>query len=892
MNAVIKSLLTVGLRWPRAALSCITLLVLAAGLLVVFGPLRVSTSRTGLVKSPHQARLFDYYATFGRSELAVLVVSGERPEERRQFVDRFESELAKLPEFERRVLGKVTLDTVAETLLVWRPELAQRLPKAGATLAPGVDPWASWAETAERRLSSELGGAHASHDKSPTLPEQGAKGLGQLADALKALRQALAAGGQLSLAELPGLNQGGSNFDERGYLVGARGAYHLVLIFPSLQSDEGRELKPAVERIRGARDRALAALSKSQIRADLTGAPALAVDELQSLQDSSRITSLLSTLGIFLLLMLVFRSIRHVAVLLLPLLAGMVISLGFVVLAYGGLNLVTSSFMSVLLGLGIEFGVHLLHRYAEARVTGEHVRSALATALLSDGPAVALGACTTAVAFLTTTTTKFAAFAQLGVITAVGLGVTLVCTIAGFPALLPLLAGKRQPNMHELVGLGLVLNVVGRRARWVLGASGLATLLAVASLLVTRPGFNGRTFDFLPVHAESYRGLKRIEESGTPPLDSHFIVSSFEQARELTKKLRQMPEVAAVQSPSDLLPPETPQRIAAIKQAVAELAGYAPLVPAVTAAQGPARLAAFKSLADTLDELSFALRQGNLDGSDATRAARELNELARWLASQPEGGAPALNRVAKGLESALARAIGTARRIAERGHYAPTDLPPVFVARFASKDGTRLALHAYPAGNVEEEGFATRFAARLRALDANVSGTALNLLPHERYITEGFRRAAGYSLVLMTLALWLMFRRVGDTLLALLPVILGSVWMLALMRPLGIQFTAANMVALPLLLGICLDSGVHIVHRSLEGPGAARLETLVQGTGTAVSVAALTNLLGFASLMAADYRAMQSLGLLLSLGIALSLLASVLVLPALLVLLGRAGLRD
>jgi uncharacterized protein len=238
------------------------------------------------------------------------------------------------------------------------------------------------------------------------------------------------------------------------------------------------------------------------------------------------------------------------------------------------------------------------------------------------------------------------------------------------------------------------------------------------------------------------------------------------------------------------------------------------------------------------------------------------------------------------------RAIDTARRIAQRGHYAPTDLPPVFVARFVSKDGARLALHAYPAGNVEEEGFATRFAARLRALDANVSGTALNLLPHERYITEGFRRAAGYSLVLMSLALWLMFRRVGDTLLALLPVILGSIWMLALMRPLGIQFTAANMVALPLLLGICLDSGVHIVHRSLEGPGAARLETLVQGTGTAVSVAALTNLMGFASLMAADYRAMQSLGLLLSLGIALSLLASVLVLPALLVVLGRAGLRN
>jgi len=266
--------------------------------------------------------------------------------------------------------------------------------------------------------------------------------------------------------------------------------------------------------------------------------------------------------------------------------------------------------------------------------------------------------------------------------------------------------------------------------------------------------------------------------------------------------------------------------------------------------------------------------------------------LTAWLASQPDAGTKALNRLSKTLESALVRAVRTARRIAERGGYAPTDLPALFAARYVSKDGSRLAVHAYPAGNVEEEAFSERFAARLRALDPAVAGTALNLLPHERYITEGFRRAAGYSFVLMTLALWLMFRRVGDTLLGLLPVVLGSIWMLALMRPLGIQFTAANMVALPLLLGICLDSGVHIVHRSLESAGTARLETLMQGTGTAVSVAALTNLMGFASLMAADYRAMQSLGALLSLGIALSLLASVVVLPALLVVLGRAALRD
>jgi len=885
---LLNSLLTLGLRWPRSALASVVLALVVAGVLVVFGPLEVSTSRSGLVTSPEQSRLFDYYRAFGRSDFAALVVSGETSERRRQLVDRFEAEMARHPEFEGRVLGRVTLDRVAETLLVWQPELARLLPAATAGVEPGTDPWVSWARAAERRLASELDGASGGEGTGASA-ERDPKQLARLADLLAAFRHALATDGRIAIAEL-GVKSGGSSVDDHGYLVGGEGRHHLVLVFPALQSDEGRELKPLVERIRAARDRTLAGFSASGLRADLTGGPALAVDELGSLQKSSQVTSVLSTAGIFLLLMLAFRSFLHVVVLLLPLLAGMFITLGFVELVYDGLNLVTTSFMSVLLGLGIEFGVHLMHRYTEARAEGHDVLPALSAALLADGPAVALGACTTALAFLTTATTKFAAFSQLGVITAVGLGVTLVCTVLLFPALLPRVAGQRRTSLHEFVGFTTVLNLVGRRARGVLAVAALACALAAVSLIVAQPGFNGRTFDFLPASAESYRGLKSIEAAGTPPLDTHFVVRSLAEAHELTAKLRKTPEVSVVQSPSDLFPPETPERIDRVKAAVAAIGGASPTIPRAVASQGPARIAAFSALTDTLDEAAFALRSASRDAAGASRAAKELGELKRFLASQPDGGTAALNRVSEGLERSLERAVKAARRIAERGGYAPADLPPVFASRFVSKDGTRLALHAYPAGNVEEPGFGERFATRLRALDPNVAGTALNLLPHERYIIEGFSRAAGYSLVLITLILFLTFRRVVDTLLALLPVILGSLWMLALMRPLGIQFSPANMVALPLLLGISLDSGVHIVHRARESTGPVRLETLMQGTGTAVSVAALTNLIGFAALMAADYRAMQGMGLLLSLGIALSLVASVLVVPALLVAFGRARL--
>jgi len=244
--------------------------------------------------------------------------------------------------------------------------------------------------------------------------------------------------------------------------------------------------------------------------------------------------------------------------------------------------------------------------------------------------------------------------------------------------------------------------------------------------------------------------------------------------------------------------------------------------------------------------------------------------------------------MARSLSSALLQATEAARQMAARGHFAPEDLPPVFKARFVSKDEKRLAVHAYPAGDVWEPAFSDRFGASLRALDPEVAGVALNVVPHQRFITDAFQRAAVYSLIIVSLLVWLTFRRVKETLLSLLPVTLGCLWMLGLMRPLGIEFTPANMVVLPLIFGIGVDSAVHIVLRAGQTAGIANLKSLLQSTGAAVTLAALTAIIGFGALIVAEYRAMQSLGILLSLGAGLCLFASMVVLPALLVLLGRA----
>ncbi|MBC8069493.1 MAG: MMPL family transporter, partial [Deltaproteobacteria bacterium] len=249
------------------------------------------------------------------------------------------------------------------------------------------------------------------------------------------------------------------------------------------------------------------------------------------------------------------------------------------------------------------------------------------------------------------------------------------------------------------------------------------------------------------------------------------------------------------------------------------------------------------------------------------------------------------------IAAVLAPAWTTARAVAERGEVIGADLPPLFARRFAAKEGSGVALFAVPKGQFWEESVAEAFAVDVRRIDPEVSGLALNHVSHGQMIVRGFRRAAAIAAVAILVILLIDFRNLRDALLALLPTLLGWGWMLGFMVVFGLRFDVANIVALPLVLGVGIAYGVHLMHRVREGdagpgetPGShrPRIDDAIRGTGGAIAVAALTTAVGFAALMATDYGGMKSLGIVMVVGIAACLLATVLVLPAVLLLLRRA----
>jgi predicted RND superfamily exporter protein len=215
------------------------------------------------------------------------------------------------------------------------------------------------------------------------------------------------------------------------------------------------------------------------------------------------------------------------------------------------------------------------------------------------------------------------------------------------------------------------------------------------------------------------------------------------------------------------------------------------------------------------------------------------------------------------------------------------DLPPELRARYVGKTG-HYRLFVYPAENVWEFDPLTRFVADVQSVDPDAHGTTVTTFEYLRVLKEGYTRAALYAVVAVAGVALLTFRSVGPALLALVPLALGAVWTLGLMGAAGVPFNAANLLLFPLIVAVGIDNGMYLVHRFREGedPTGER-PPLAPSAAKAITLASLTNIVGFGSLMLSTHRGIWSLGVVVALGVACLWVASVTTLPSLLSLLAR-----
>lgn len=292
----------------------------------------------------------------------------------------------------------------------------------------------------------------------------------------------------------------------------------------------------------------------------------------------------------------------------------------------------------------------------------------------------------------------------------------------------------------------------------------------------------------------------------------------------------------------------------------------------------------------TMDNLRFKLRKKEKSGprDDVFEASRLANQFHEDVSKIDPGLAE------KRLSAWSTRLFQDYREkmedLVKSLHPTPVDIkemPDLLRKRFIGVNGKHL-IQVYPGVNIWERPAMEQFLREMRGVDPDATGNAVHMFESSQLMIQGYIQGGVYAISAILVFIFYTFRNLRATLLVMVPTLVGSLWTVLFMDLFGVQFNMANLVILPLIIGIGVVNGVHILHRFREDPGADNV-VLSKSTGQAVVLSSLTTIIGFGSLMTADHMGVYSLGLVLSLGVGSCLLASITLLPAMLKLFAVRG---
>jgi hopanoid biosynthesis associated RND transporter like protein HpnN len=567
-------------------------------------------------------------------------------------------------------------------------------------------------------------------------------------------------------------------------------------------------------------------------------------------------------------------------------------SLGLTTLTLGHLNILSIVFMPLLIGLGIDYGSYFIARYEEERAGGRGVREALTETFMTTGPGIATTALTTASTFGALLLTDFKGVAELGFIGGSGILLAGLATFTVLPALL-VLDERRRPVGTPTRGRlqagtnGGYLEPLYRHPRATLVASALLVCMSLLTL-----GRVGADFNLLHIKTEGTESViwlqKIFESSKRSVLFGEIVADSLEEVKGKALALKALPSVAKVDSVAAVLPEAQEQKLPLIRE-------LQPFLTDISLQRDKATAVDLDALRSTLSRIEFKMVADGEVAGDAEEAQlhREMVEVRRLIdqfvgMTERMGDAVALQALAA-FQEVLYRDLEEKLAVLQANLRAEpvtlTDLPLALRTRYIGTTG-KFRLFVFPSQDIWEFHPLAQFVADLKAVDPQALGAPIMNFEYLRGMKEAYERAGLYAFLGIVFLVIVTFRAMQPTFLALVPLVVGSLWTLGLMGVLQIKFNVANLLVLPLIMAPAVESGIMIVYRACVEGGRSLLPLpLPQSTGRAVVFSALSTIIGFGSLMISRHQGIWSIGLLLTLGVGSVLLASLTVLPSVLALL-------
>lgn len=700
------------------------------------------------------------------------------------------------------------------------------------------------------------------------------------------------------------------------YLVSDNGRLYFLRVTPHKQEGALNAFLPAIRNLRQVIEEVRREYPGFDI--GLTGIEVVEADETDAATWDSTWTSALAAVLIAGMLVTAFHSWRLPMLAVVSLGVGVAWSFGFATVAVGHLQVISVVFTVMLLGLGVAYGIHLAARYERVRHeypdTLEGFEAALRDTFRTMGPGIFTGAITTAAAFMTTLVTDFKGVAEMGLIAGVGVMLCFVAMFSVFPALLRLLRYRHRhvvPMRERWVHLYEERWSMWfcRRPGWTVLVGGILTVASVWA--VTRMSFDYDLLKLQPPGVDSVQWAHRIARDGGESIWTGISIVSGETEEQRMAEARLRREmflkrgtIRTVRGIGLLFPEDEDQKRALLEEARRSV--EAVLVEARRRVNA-AEVVAAEDLPAALEELRRVVRLvggvGVLGPAVLRQGLERLGAAVDELLERLNAMEPAVRRERLAelqVQYQQFRRLTAMRMdlLLDPSPLRVEDLPEELLRPYIGVDrnGQRRyvlevcpRLPSDPAAGVEgplDPDFLPYFIADMRAVDPEVTGVIVQIYNSGKLIRDSYVLAGILALGVVFLLVLVDFRRVGDALLCLLPVAVGFAVTFGLMWVIGAKINPANIIVLPLMFGIGVDAGVHLMHRYRMDP-VGRPLGLTAGTGKGIMITGLTTVIGFGAMALASHRGIRSLGIVLASGIALTTLVCLIWMPACLELISR-----
>ena len=624
--------------------------------------------------------------------------------------------------------------------------------------------------------------------------------------------------------------------------------------------EPGQEAEAAIHRVAAP----IAARYQATVR--LTGPVAINDEQFGSIKENAVGNGVVTIAIVLFILWLALRSGRLIVALVINLMVGLAATAALGLLMVGAFNIISIYFAVLFVGIGVDFAIQFSVRYRDER----HRLGDLQTAIRSAGSRVAmplaLASLATAAGFFSFLPTNYRGVSELGQIAGVGMLVAFVTSMTLLPALIRLANPPGEPEALGYAFLAPVDEYLARHRMPII----VGTLLVVACV---SPALFWLKFDFNPLNLQNpnseaistYLELQKDRAIGANAVQA--LAPSLEQANAIAARLMKRPEVESVRTLSTFIPADQDQKVPIIRSAAAKLAGT---FDAKETSPPPTDAENVNALNEGAQRLTEAA--GDQQGPGATAMRRLADLLSKLAKASPEMRAKASETLIWPLNVDLADLQASL----EAEPVTQADLPPALVADWVAPDG-EARLSIMPKANLNDLRAMRTFARAVLAVAPDATEGPIVTLEAGDMILRAFIEAGAWAVASIAVLLFIFLRRLGDVMLTLVPLALAGLVTMEAMTLIGMPFNFANIIALPLLLGVGVAFKIYYIIAWREGTTHLLQTPLTR----AVFYSALTTATAFGSLMFSSNPGASSMGQLLALSLACTLAAAVIFQPIL-----------